>query len=157
MTYAQIANGIVVARIEAMEEFIATLEGEWVHDAQFTMVVGHGWDGKRAIPPPAAPASSEDVNAERDRRGSLPIEFAGNQYQATDGSIQDDFGLAVAELQTEFARITLDNQIVALSADEAIELGRAVIERKSRLVLAARRLKDMAPIPIDFTDNKHWL
>lgn len=156
MTYAQIINGIVVARIEATEEFIATLEGEWVHDAQFAMPIGHGWDGKRAIPPPPEPIGTDAVNAERDRRVGLPIGFEADLFQVTDGSIQDDFGLAVAGLQTEFSRITLDNRIVSLSSEQMIELGRAVIERKSRLTLAARRLKDMSPIPRDYLNDKHW-
>jgi len=155
-TFAQIINGMVVSRIEADEEFIATLEGEWVRDADFAMVLGHGWDGTKSIPPPADPISATDVNAERDRRLALPIEFEGEQYQATDGTIQDDFGLAIAGLQTSFSRITLDNQIVVLPAEQVIELGRAVIGRKSALALAARRLKDRATIPVDYRSDKHW-
>ncbi|WP_336802483.1 DUF4376 domain-containing protein [Kaistia sp. MMO-174] len=155
-TYAQIINGTVVSRIEASEDFIATLDGEWVPDTQFAMVLGHGWDGEKAIPPPAAPVEASDVNAERDCRIGLSIEFEGNQFQVTDGSIQDDFGLAVARLQATFPRITLDNHIVSLSAEQMIELGRAVIERKSRLTLAARRLKDKSPIPADYRNDKHW-
>ncbi|MCX5569593.1 hypothetical protein [Kaistia nematophila] len=155
-TFAQIINGIVVSRIEADEEFIATLEGEWVRDADFAMVLGHGWDGTKSIPPPADPISASDVNAERDRRLALPIEFGGEQYQATDGTIQDDFGLAVAGLQTSFSRIALDNHIVVLSAEQMIELGRAVTERRSTLALAARRLKDKTPTPSDYRNDKHW-
>lgn len=155
MIYGKIVNGAVVERIEADADFVATLDGVWEHDAEFKMIVGHGWDGSKAIAPPAPPITPEMVDAERDRRAAEPIEFNETLFQI-DPSLFEQFALATFDDEREFPRIALDNSIVTLSSDEMVELGRSVVLRKSNLAVAARLLKDKKVIPRDYADDKYW-
>lgn len=117
--------------------------------------------------------SSVDVDKERDRRIDAGIQFQGVTFQsrATDreniaGAAQLGFMAMVAGAQAgdlrwsspnaDFAWISSDNTLVPMDAQTVVAFGRAAAERKQALIFAARQLKDMESIPIDYTDDKWW-
>lgn len=157
-TYAQVENGMVITRIEADAEFVAELEGNWVHDSRQDMVVGWAWDGKKCIAPVSEPIpiTPSDVDAERDRRMAQPIELAGSVFQV-DASIFEAFTVASIDPDAMFTRILLDNSILVMNATETLSLGCAVIDRKSKLAIAARKLKDRNTIPQSYQSDAYWL
>jgi hypothetical protein len=122
------------------------------------------------IPDPVA--TEEMVNAERDRRLLLPFPFGGKTYQRDPQSVLRINGavsmaLAAMALGTApdaalwvnggpFQWITADNSIAELTPAGVIGLGMACAEVETRLVFAARTLKDMDPIPLNYTDDEHW-
>ncbi len=128
-------------------------------------------------PPPITPTREEVVvliDQERDRRIDAGLEFQGVQYQsrAADreniaGAAQLAFMAVVAGARTNdlrwsspdsyFVWIASNNNLVPMDAQTVVAFGRAAAERKQSLILAGRDLKDMSPIPADFTDDKWWV
>lgn len=124
--------------------------------------------------PPRVPVvTSEMVDAERDRRIDAGVEFQGLMFQsrATDreniaGAAQLGFMAVVAGAESgdlrwsnpgqDFAWIASDNSLVPMDAQTVVAFGRAAAERKQALIFAGRQLKDMKPIPVDYTDDKWW-
>lgn len=114
-----------------------------------------------------------DVDAERDRRIDAGVEFQGVMFQSrmTDreniaGAAQLGFMAVVAGAEAgdlrwsnpdqDFAWIASDNSLVPMDAQTVVAFGKAAAERKQALIFAARQLKDMEPIPVDYTDDKWW-
>lgn len=122
---------------------------------------------------PTVLATTIDVDVERDRRIDAGIEFQGVLFQSrtTDreniaGAAQLGF-MAVAggaepddlrwsNPSKDFAWIASDNSLVPMDAQTVVAFGKAAAERKQALIFAARQIKDLDPIPADFTDDKWW-
>ncbi|MCL8309008.1 DUF4376 domain-containing protein [Pseudomonas putida] len=117
--------------------------------------------------------TAEAVDAERDRRIDAGVRFQDVLYQsrATDrenisGAAQLGFMAVVAGAQPgdfrwsdpdeDFQWIAADNSLVSMDAQTVVAFGKAAAERKQGLIFAGRQLKDMNPIPADFTDDKWW-
>ena len=121
----------------------------------------------------ALPISPDQVDAERDRRIDAGFTFNGKAYQTrqTDreniaGAAQIAFmaivggaeagNLRWADPDSDYVWIASDNSLVPMDAQTVVELGRAAAAEKQALIFAARTLKDMDPIPADYTDDKWW-
>lgn len=117
--------------------------------------------------------SVREVDLERDSRIDAGVEFQGVLFQsrATDreniaGAAQLGFMAVVAGAEVgdlrwsnpdqDFAWIASDNSLVPMDAPTVVAFGKAAAERKQTLILAGRQLKDMDPIPADYTDDKWW-
>lgn len=124
-------------------------------------------------PPPAYQPTSADVNAERDRRLVLPFTFGGKLYDRDPRSLDRITGAATLagfamgagagpgnlfwHGGTEpFAWIANDNTITTMDAPTTFAFGQAAAAVETQLVFAARALKDMNPIPADYTDDVYW-
>lgn len=148
-------QGRVTGRFASLQ---AGLAEEWLDD-------GH--------PDLQSNPSVRDVDVERDRRIDAGVEFQGVTFQsrATDreniaGAAQLGFMAMVGGAQagdlrwsspvTDFAWIASDNSLVPMDAPTVVAFGKAAAERKQALIFAGRQLKDMDPIPADYTDDKWW-
>lgn len=135
--------------------------------------VGPGEFYSEAEPDIYVSIRSVEVDTERDRRIDAGVEFLGVAFQsrATDreniaGAAQLGFMAVVAGAQpgdlrwsnpdADFAWIASDNTLVPMDAQTVVAFGKAAAERKQALIFAARQLKDMAEIPVDYTDDKWW-
>ena len=143
------------------------------------------WAGSRWVvleSRPAAPAAvvgPAQVDAERDRRISAGFEFAGVRYQSRlpqDGKAGDwevFSGKALEALMAvlngsqpgdlrwsdpaeDFAWIAADNSRVPMDAQTVIELAKAASAHRGRHTFAGSDLKQMTPIPADYTDDQWW-
>jgi len=124
---------------------------------------------EQAFPPP----SSNDVNAERDRRIAADFEFQGKMYQRDQTSLQRITGAATlagfaiasgaqpgnlrwANSEQDFGWIASDNTITPMDAQTCFAFGQAAAAVETRLVFAAKQLRNMEPIPDDFADDRWW-
>lgn len=55
-----------------------------------------------------------------------------------------------------FSWIAADNTIVQLDAHQMFGMAQAAADWEAQHVFAARALKDMSPIPLDFKDDQYW-
>ncbi|AYM56385.1 MULTISPECIES: DUF4376 domain-containing protein [Agrobacterium tumefaciens complex] len=119
-------------------------------------------------PTPAA------VDVERDRRIAAGFTFNGVFYQTRPEDRENIAGAAVAALaaigagaqvgnyrwhggDTDFMWIAADNTMHPLDAQSTFAMGQAAMAHKQAHIFAARTLKDMNPIPADFTTNPtYW-
>lgn len=114
------------------------------------------------------------INAERDRRIDAGVTFQGVMYQsaATDreniaGAAQLAFMAMVAGAQAgdlrwsnpeeDFTWIASDNSLVPMDAPTVVAFGKAAAGAKQALIKAGRALKDVAPTPTDYTDDRWWV
>lgn len=121
----------------------------------------------------ARKALHAQIDAERDARIDAGVEFQGVKFQSrvTDreniaGAAQLGFMAIVAgaevgdlrwsNLTQDFAWIAADNSLAPMDAQTVVQFGKAAAERKQALIFAARQIKDMQPIPSDYTDDKWW-
>lgn len=107
-------------------------------------------------PPPVLPSA---VDVERDRRIDAGFEFEGVRYQSRPGDRENIAGAAVIALaDPAYATgwIAADNSVVEMDAPTLLRFGRAAADHKQALIFAARQLKDMQPIPQDYTDDQWW-
>lgn len=135
-----------------------------------TAQIGDTWDGAEF----AAHPTDADVNAERDRRLTQPFTFNGTQFgfgpesktrisgAATLAGFALGAGAQPGDLlwhggDTPFSWIADDNTLVTMDAPTAFAFGQAAANHESRIIFAARMLKD-APggIPEDFADDQYW-
>ena len=135
------------------------------------------WNGNEwnvtAVPPPGPVIAPADVNAERDRRLAADFTFAGIQFQRDAVSVQRISGAATlagfaiaagaqpGDLRwhggdTDFAWIASDNTLVPMDAQTAFAFGQTCANVETRLVFAAKALREMEPIPHDFADDGYW-
>ncbi len=113
------------------------------------------------------------VNAERDRRIVAGLVFNGVLYQTRDQDRENIAGagaLAIAAIMNgaqagdyrwhggdaDFTWIAADNSLHLMDAPTLLAFGTAVANHKAALIHAARIIKDMNPIPVDFIDNSYW-
>lgn len=109
----------------------------------------------------------EQVNAERDRR-LRRFTFEGREYDYIDGKGSDQKiakrgNLAAVAVMTGgvgwpdvFEWIAADNSKVPMTALQFLDFSKAAADWEDRIMHAARRLKDMSPIPADFADDSRW-
>lgn len=117
--------------------------------------------------------SRDDVNAERDRRLPLDFEFDGKMYQRDPKSIARISGagtLALAAISagaqpgdlfwhgraTPFAWIASDDTLTTMDAQTCFAFGQAAAAVETEIIFAAKTLREMDPIPPDYTDDSYW-
>lgn len=116
--------------------------------------------------------TADDVNNERDRRLKL-FTFANKDYDFDADSQQNIAGaysLALAAVingaqpndlkwidsDQDFAWIAHDNSLVTMDAQTCLAFGQAAASWKADHIRAARSIKDLAPIPIDYAEDSRW-
>jgi len=136
------------------------------------IIPGWSWDGQTLRPPEAKPLSGDDVDKERDRRMATFV-FHNVAYDFDAESrenIQGAYVLAQAavlsgkaqgdlrwfSLSSDFKWIAADNSLVTMDAQTTMAFGAAAASWKSAHIFAGRTLKDMTPIPPNYTDNSWW-
>lgn len=129
--------------------------------------------GEAVLPAPP-PLSGTDVDAERDKRIAAGFIFQGKQYQSRpddmltiSGAAQMAFMAVVAgspegnlrwaNPDADFEWIAADNTRVKMDAQTVVALGTTAANHKSYLVFKGNDLKQLAPIPEDFTDDSYWV
>lgn len=122
---------------------------------------------------PSLTPSTQDVNAERDRRIETSFPFMEKRIQFRPGDRENINGassLAIIAImggakpgdtkwhggEEDFAWITADNSLLILDAFQTIGMGKAAAEWKSKNIFAARELKNQPTIPYDFENDKYW-
>jgi hypothetical protein len=118
-------------------------------------------------------ANAAMVNEERDQRIAAGFTFNGVHYDFDtrakvniSGAAQLAFMAIVAGAQAgdlfwnggaePFTWIAADNTLVTMDAQTVVEFGRAAAQHEQAHIFAARALKDMDPIPLDFADGAYW-
>ena len=119
------------------------------------------------------PASSLDVNRERDRRAHYGFMFNGKRYQfdpdsrarisgaATLAKFAIVGGAQAGNLRwmnpsADFSWIAADNTMTTMDAQTCSAFGNAAAAHEQAHVFAARALKAMDPIPDDYADDQYW-
>lgn len=117
--------------------------------------------------------TSNSVNAERDRRIRAGFMFGGKLFDFDDESKQRVTGAATlagfaigagaqaGDLHwhggdTDFAWIANDNSLLTMDAQTCFLFGKVAAAHESQMIFAARAIKNMSPIPIDFTNDEYW-
>lgn len=132
------------------------------------------WDGEKWVWP-ILPVDGYQVDRERDRRISEGFVFEGVRYQTESQSDRENIlgalGTALAAITVDGAQagnlrwadpkfdffwIAADNSRVPMDAQTCLAFARAAVARKSLLVIAGNNLKQLDPIPQDYTDDKYW-
>ena len=118
-------------------------------------------------------AQEAAINAERDRRLHLDFTFQGVAFQRDPVSIARITGAATlagfaigngaqpGDLlwhggDQPFVWIASDNSLVPMDAQTAFAFGAECAAVETRVVFAARALRDAEPIPVDFADDQYW-
>ncbi len=125
------------------------------------------------VSPPPRPIDAGSVNAERDRRLAADFEFQGKLYQRDTVSLQRITGAATlagfaiasgaqpgnlrwANPESDFGWIASDNTITPMDAQTCFAFGQAAAAVETQLIFRAKELRNMDPIPSDYTDDKWW-
>lgn len=177
---AIIENGVVV-NIAAMDDETGPALAEqfgWIMLPEVYEVTA-GWlyaDGKFSPPPVIIyPIQPYQVDEERDRRIAEGFVFEDVRYQTESQSDRENIlgalGTALAAITVDgvqpgnlrwadskfdFFWIAADNTRVPMDAQTCLAFARAAVARKSLLVIAGNTIKQMDPIPQDYTDDKWW-
>ena len=123
--------------------------------------------------PVAGPPTSLDVNRERDRRLALDFTFGGKSFQRDASAIKritGAYSMALAAIvggavagdlrwhggDSDFSWIASDNSLVTMDAQTVIAFGNACAAIEEDLVIKARAIKDLDPIPDDFAADAWW-
>jgi hypothetical protein len=142
------------------------IKGEWVQI----------WTIQPATPEQIeerAQSLKDQINAERDRRLNLPFAFAGKMFDRDAVSIARINGASTlagfamgagaqpGDLrwhggEVDFMWIAADNSLVSMDAQTTFAFGREAASVESRLIFAAKQLREANPIPLDFADDKWW-
>lgn len=105
-------------------------------------------------------AVADLVNVERDKRINSGFEFNGVRFQSRADDRENIKGaVMIAMYDPTYSSdwIAEDNSTVRMDAATLFAFGRAAAEHKQHLIFKARQIKDMSPIPEDFTDDKWWV
>ncbi|MBS3648616.1 DUF4376 domain-containing protein [Pseudaminobacter sp. 19-2017] len=127
-----------------------------------------------------ATVTSEEVNAEALRRIEQGFRFNGKMFDndtlsnrrisgagtlalaaITQGKLPGDYHWHLTQAEIDagglpFSWIVKDNTTMLLDCHQVFELGQAAAAWEKAHVFAARALKDMGPVPLDYRDDKHW-
>lgn len=123
--------------------------------------------------PYVAPGLAAAVKAECDRRLVADFEFNGVMFQRDPTSLQRITGAATlagfaiaagvrpgnlrwANPDRDFAWIASDNSLVEMDAQTAFAFGQAAAAVETRIIYAAKALREMDPIPDDYDDDRWW-
>jgi hypothetical protein len=120
----------------------------------------------------------QEVDAEAARRTKAGFVFQGVHFQFDDLAKSRINGAAAAahialtlggklpgdlkwhhvadEPVGDFAWIATDNSLFTMDAQTVIAFGQAAARWESQHVFAAKALKDLDPIPADYTDDSYW-
>jgi len=123
------------------------------------------------------PPTKDDVNAERDRRteAGIPFTVRGQMHVFDFNQMGKDNVTGAATLakfailkgaqpgdyrwanpEVDFTWITQANEKVQMDAHETSALGDVAAGWTTKHIYIARAIKDMDPIPADYTDDKYW-
>lgn len=116
--------------------------------------------------------SHKEVNQERDRRLDLSFSFEGKMIQRDPVSLRRIQGAAqmatiwIISGQDANSQvwvnsgplewITDDNTTLNLTPAQTIAMGQEAARVETKLVFAAKRLKEMDPIPSDYMADHYW-
>lgn len=117
--------------------------------------------------------TSSDINAERDRRIYAGFNFNGVLFDFDDrakanisGAAQLAFMAITAGAEEgdlnwnsnaqPFAWIAADNTLIPMDAHTVVEFGRTAAQHEQTHIFAARALKDLETIPVDYSDDSYW-
>jgi|GEM_PF-1472353 len=123
-------------------------------------------------PPPNSPLPSE-VDAERDRRIAAGFVFRGVRFQSRPEDRENMAGASLAALaamtagaqpgdlrwhggSSDFVWIAEDNSLHPMDAQTMFAFGQTAMAHKQAMIFAARSIKDMEPVPADYTDDGYW-
>lgn len=115
----------------------------------------------------------DGIRAERDRRLAADFLFQGVMYQRDPTSLARITGAATlagfavaagsppgnlrwANANQDFSWIASDNSVIPMDAQTAFAFGQAAAAVETAIVFAAKTLRDMDPIPTDFTNDGYW-
>ncbi|MBN8243317.1 DUF4376 domain-containing protein [Nitratireductor aquimarinus] len=113
------------------------------------------------------------IDAERDFRISGGFAFAGVEYQTRPEDRENIAGAATAALgaiingavvgdlrwhggASDFVWIAADNTTHAMDAQTVFAFGQAAMEHKQAHIFAGRALKELTPVPENYTDDLYW-
>ena len=133
------------------------------------------WEAEENTIEPYAPPppTSADVDQERDRRIAGGFSFGGKFYQTRPDDRENILGASTAALSamvagaqpgdfrwhgadSDFRWIADDNTTTSMDAQTMFSFGQAALAHKQDHIFAARTLKNMAEIPVDYAANNHW-
>lgn len=152
---------------EIPDGFVAVFaDGAW----SLAILPPQGEDG---TPPEPRPLDSSDVNAERDRRVYSTFIFEGTVYDCDESSLARITGAAAlagfamfggalpGNFQwhggaTDFSWICHNNTVTPMDAQTCFAFGQAAAANQSAHIFAARALKELNPIPVNFADDIWW-
>jgi hypothetical protein len=118
--------------------------------------------------------TTDDVDAERDRRIASDFVFDDVVYQSRPSDLENIAGAATAALgaivggaqpddlrwhggASDFTWIAADNSLTPMDAHTLFAFGRTAMAHKQAHIFAARAIKDMDPIPSDYATNEaYW-
>lgn len=124
---------------------------------------------------PAVPATSEQVDFERDRRTAETFKFKNRLYQLRPKDVQNVTGAALAatlaimngaqvgdlrwsDPDADFEWIATNNNTVTMDAQTVVEFANAAMAHRSRLIFKARSIKDRLGTGemLDIYDDTLW-
>jgi hypothetical protein len=129
-------------------------------------------DGQWVAPAPATP-TSDQINTERDRRVAGRFTFQGKEYDFDPASKQRVTGaatlagFAIAQGSpvgytlwhggtSPFVWIAKDNTLSVMDAQICFAFGQAAAAHETLHIYAARQIKNMATVPLDYTNDTYW-
>lgn len=119
------------------------------------------------------PPTVAAVNEERDRRLLLDFEFQSVMFQRDPKSVQriagaaSLAGFAIGQGAQAgdyywhggtqpFSWIASDNTVMHMDAQTVFAFGQKAAERETLIIFAAKQLREMTPIPLDYADDAYW-
>jgi hypothetical protein len=174
MSHTPILDGNIVVNVIALEDGAIWQPPEGQSIGTPGGRIGDTWDGTQYVSPyvPPPPVTSDDINAERDRRMAGGFTFGGNTYQSDAISRQRIADAAIEAIEAimlgveggnlrwcdpdaDFTWRTADNAEVPVDAPTMVEIHKAARAHEAFLIKRAQDLK--AAPPGDYTDDSHWV
>lgn len=178
MAKAALVRNDIIAEIFPMNK-AALSEAKLYHpdfvagliDLPNNAVVGKYWINGEMLD--RLPPTTWDVQLERDSR-SANFTFQGNEYQLSGSSVENILGAGTlalgaivngaqpgdfrwADPNEDFKWITNNNDYVTMDAQTTFQFAQAAAAWRKKHIYAARALKDMDPIPLDYaSNNSYW-
>jgi len=163
-------HGLVVPVVPEKPPVAAT---QTVRRSEMPVKKGLTWEFEWIVEDKPVENVKAAINLERDRRIAAGVAFNGKTFQSDPASIENIGNVATAALSyivsggaademywqspdVPFAWLAEDNTLMPMTPQMMIEFGNATLAHKSAIIFAARALKDMNPIPADFTDDRYW-
>lgn len=114
-----------------------------------------------------------EINEERARRLEMDFEFQGKMFQRDTLSLSRITGAATlagfavfagaqpgnyrwSDPENDFEWIASDNSIIKMDAQTCFAFGQVAAQVETRIIFAAKILRQMEPIPENFTDDIWW-
>lgn len=170
-TFGLVVDGKVIS-VSTDPTAFGIYDGATLLHSPNQIIMGWSWDGQTLRPPDQKPLSGDDVDRERDRRMTTFV-FQGVAYDfdsASRENIQGAFviaqgavlaGKAQGDLRWfspsyDFKWIAQNNTLTSMDAQTMLAFGIAAAAWKSAHIFKARALKDIHPIPPNYTDSSWW-